>query len=66
MKKYAEVIDGKVTNIVVWNGTSEVAGSENFLEILEDIFVDLGFDYIDGEFVDNRPVIEEPTPPFLK
>lgn len=64
MKKYAEVIDGKVTNIVMWNGEAEVAGSENFVEILDDVFVDLGMDYSKGKFVDNRPKPVEPQPPF--
>jgi hypothetical protein len=62
LKHYAIVVDGKVVNTVVWDGTTEYNPGDEYS------FVDLtgmqpepgiDWDYVDGEFVDNRPV-EEP------
>jgi hypothetical protein len=57
------VIDGDtVVACVVWDGESDWTPPEGtVLESLADWpHVGIGWDYIDGEFVDNRPVEEFP------
>ena len=52
----AHIVDGKVTNVSLWDGVSPWAPEEEIVEIAEGVTAGIGWDY-DGEtFVDNRPV----------
>jgi len=65
----AYIVDGKVNNIVVWDSshsTDQDDGSEIvFLPTYVDengkerVVAGIGWDYIDGEFVDNRTKLEK-------
>jgi hypothetical protein len=52
--KYAIVIKNKVTNVVVWNGKLTWQYEGQLVELTDN--AGIGWDYIDGKFVDNRPV----------
>lgn len=56
MKKMAHVVDGKVVDISLWDGVSEWSPGETIVEIEDNVSAGIGWDYVDGEFVDNRPV----------
>jgi len=61
-KTYAVVVDGKVVNVAVWDGeTAWTPERGEAVEIPEGVSAGIGWDYIDGEFVDNRPQPEEDT-----
>ena len=65
---YAVVADGKVVNVIVWDGVSSYDPGEGLTLVPLPFEEDeggtrrytggIGWDYIDGEFVDNRPVEE--------
>jgi hypothetical protein len=59
LKTYAHIVDGKVVNVSVWDGVSSYEPAEELVEIPEGVTAGIGWDYVDGEFVDNRPVEEE-------
>ena len=71
MKKMAHIVDGKVVNVSNWDGQSEWNPIEEVVEIPVVEIIDevtgeslqypaagIGWDYVDGVFVDNRPVEE--------
>ena len=58
LKKYAHIVDGKVVNVSLWDGVTEWEPVEEVVEIPEGVTAGIGWDYIDGEFVDNRAVEE--------
>jgi hypothetical protein len=60
LKTYAHVVDGKVVNVSLWDGVTEWHPAEEIAEIPEGSPAGIGWDYIDGQFVDNRP----PTSPY--
>ena len=56
------VIDGDtVVNTVVWDGVSDWTPPEGtvLVSLADHPHVGIGWDYVDGEFVDNRPVEED-------
>lgn len=60
--KYAVIENGKVVNLVI--SDADYAAQQQW--VLADENVQIGFDYLNGEFVDNRPApevfeIEPPT-----
>jgi hypothetical protein len=55
LKTYAHIVDGKVVNVSVWDGESDWTPAEEVVEILEGVAAGIGWDYVDGGFVDNRP-----------
>jgi hypothetical protein len=57
MTNYALVRDGKVVNVVVWDGESDYQPDGEL--VLLDGPGGIGWDYQDGTFVDNRPEPEE-------
>lgn len=57
-KTYAIIKQGKVTNVIVWDGESDWIYDGEAVEIIG--AGGIGWDYIEGEFIDNRP---EPTEP---
>ena len=59
MKKMAHIVDGAVTNVSLWDGETSWTPAEEVVEIPEGIVAGIGWDYVDGEFVDNRPVESE-------
>jgi hypothetical protein len=58
-KTYAIIEEGKVTNVVVWDGEAEWEDSDKAVEVQGN--AGIGWDYKDGKFTDNRPKAEEPT-----
>jgi hypothetical protein len=55
LKTYAHIVDGKVVNVSVWASEPE---EKTLVEIPEGTIAGIDWDYIDGEFADNRPVKE--------
>jgi hypothetical protein len=53
-KQYAIIQAGKVINVVLWNGKSTWQYEGELVELTDN--AGIGWDYIDGKFVDNRPV----------
>ena len=66
LRHYAHVIDGKVVNVSVWDGVQPYSPPNGAQMIPLPTFTDddgierhiggIGWDYVDGQFVDNRPV----------
>ena len=54
----AHIVDGKVVNVSLWDGETQWTPAEEVVEIPEGVTAGIGWDHIDGEFVDNRPVEE--------
>jgi hypothetical protein len=59
MSNYAIIQNGKVVNTVV--SEADYAKTQGWVELTDNAGID--WDYIDGQFVDNRPVPEVVTPP---
>jgi hypothetical protein len=55
LKNYAHIVDGKVANVSVWDGVTPWNPTEEIVEIVSGVNAGIGWDYIDGEFIDNRP-----------
>jgi hypothetical protein len=55
IKTYAQIVDGKVINVSVWNNEPAADLEGQFVEIPEKSPAGIGWDYIDGKFIDNRP-----------
>lgn len=55
LKTYAHIVDGKVVNVSIWNGETPYSPNETLVEIPEGTTAGIDWDYIDGEFQDNRP-----------
>jgi hypothetical protein len=62
LKNMAHVVDGVVVNVSLWDGKSDWESSQEVVEIPADSFAGIGWDYVDGEFVDNRPAEENNFP----
>jgi hypothetical protein len=60
LKNYAHIVDGKVVNVSVWDGVTPYEPAEELVEIIEGVSAGIDWDYIDGAFVDNRPIIKQP------
>ena len=58
MKTYAHIVNSKVVNVSLWDGVTPWIPDEEIVEIPEGMTAGIGWDYIDGGFVDNRPAIE--------
>jgi hypothetical protein len=59
MPNFAVIQDGKVVNTVV--ADTAYAAEQGWVELTG--VVCIGWDYVDGQFVDNRPVPEVVAPP---
>ena len=59
LKSMAHIVDGKVVNVSLWDGLTQWEPVEEIVEIPEGVTAGIGWDYIDGEFVDNRPVEDD-------
>jgi hypothetical protein len=57
LKRYAHIVDGKVVNVSIWDGESEWNPEEEIVELPYGSTAGIDWDYIDGEFIDNRPII---------
>jgi hypothetical protein len=55
LKTFAHVSGGKVVNVSLWLNDPE---DETLIEIPKESAAGIDWDYIDGEFVDNRPKTE--------
>ena len=63
MSLYAVISEEVVTNIIVWDGSTEFAKADNESLVLltEGKFASIGFLYQNNEFVDpNPPTVVEP------
>jgi hypothetical protein len=58
LKTYAHIVDGKVVNVSVWDGVAPYNPAEELAEIVEGVTAGIGWDYVGGVFVDNRPVVD--------
>ena len=58
MKNYAIIENGKVVNAVV--AEADYAATQGWIELTNGA---IGWDYTNGQFVDNRPVPVEIVPP---
>jgi hypothetical protein len=55
-RNYAIVVNSKVINVVAWDGKAEYQTDGELIEISNlEIKPSIDWDYIEGEFVDNRP-----------
>jgi len=59
MAKYAIVENGKVVNTVL--AEADFAAEQGWIACQEEVGID--WDYVDGQFVDNRPIPPAPEPP---
>jgi hypothetical protein len=69
MMRYAHVKDGKVVNTSVWDGLTAYTPDEGVTMVPLPTYIDdegverhtggIGWDYVEGQFVDNRPELEE-------
>ena len=57
-KRWACVKDGKVERVIIWDGVKKWSPAETYtmVELADDSPVGPDWDYVNGEFVDNRPV----------
>jgi hypothetical protein len=55
MKTWAHIVGGKVVNVSLWDGESDWTPAEDVVEIPQGVSAGIDWDYIDGDFVDNRP-----------
>lgn len=53
VSRFAIVEDNVVINVVNWDGKQEIPAEPHLIAVTDDVGV--GWDYVDGEFVDNRP-----------
>jgi hypothetical protein len=58
IKTYALIQDGKVVNVIVWDGLSEFNSLADLVELTNN--AGIGWNYVDGKFSDNRPKPTEP------
>jgi len=58
VKRWACVKDGKVDMVIIWDGVQNWPPAEDYemVELADDSPVGKDWDYVDGEFEDNRPV----------
>jgi hypothetical protein len=52
-KLYAHIKNNKVINTIIWDGESELSYADELIPLTDNAGID--WDYIDGEFIDNRP-----------
>jgi hypothetical protein len=55
LKSYALVIEDKVVNVCLWDGETDWTPEGEVVLIPESSSAGIGWDYIDNEFIDNRP-----------
>ena len=58
LKTYAHIIEGKVVNVVIWDGESDLPFADKLVELTDNAGID--WDYKDGKFTDNRPTLSIP------
>ena len=69
LRGYAHVVDSVVVNVSVWDGVQPYDPGEGVTMVPLPYTTDedgtirytagIGWDYVDGTFVDNRPPVEE-------
>lgn len=59
MKKIAHIVNKNVVNVSLWDGVTQWESLEQTVEIPAGSRAGVGWDYVDGEFVDNRPVMND-------
>jgi hypothetical protein len=55
---WAVIEDGKVVACVVWDGIADWSPPEGstLVSLADHPYAGIGWDYTDGDFIDNRPV----------
>jgi len=58
VSRWACIKDGKVEMVTIWDGVQKWAPAKTYtmVELPDDSPVGPDWDYVDGEFVDNRPL----------
>jgi hypothetical protein len=59
LKTYAHIIGGKVVNVSLWETEPVAEENEDLVELTPASHAGIGWDYVNGKFIDNRP--EEET-----
>jgi hypothetical protein len=59
VKQYAHVVDGIVVNVSLRSDSTQLKENELIIEIPKDIPAGIGWDYVDGTFIDNRELNQE-------
>ena len=61
VKNYAVVDAGQVVNVILWDGaeTYDPGAGVELVEISENVFAGIGFEWNGTEFIDVRPEPEE-------
>lgn len=64
-KKYAEIVDSVVTNVIIWDGAAEYTSENEIVLIPTNSPAGIGWGYVNGSFI--KPVeevipLEEITP----
>jgi hypothetical protein len=54
---WACIVDGKVEKVVRWDGLTAWPPADDYLmvDLTGHPYVGVGWDYADGQFIDNRP-----------
>lgn len=63
MFRLAHVIDGVVDNITICDESSAQSQFPETILIPENLSVQIGWEYIDGEFIDPSPSVDLPSFP---
>lgn len=62
VRRYAVIADGIVVNVALWDGVTEWTPGDNLLVVQSDT-AQIGWSYVDGEFVAPPPVVTPPPTP---
>lgn len=56
-KRWACVKEGKVEMVIVWDGVQDwpPANAYTMVELVDGSTAGIGWDYVDGKFIDSRP-----------
>jgi hypothetical protein len=57
-KTYAHILEGKVVNVSLWESLPAVETNEELVEVSEGSNAGIDWDYVNGKFIDNRPVTQ--------
>ena len=61
VRNWACIDDGNVVRVVRWDGVASWPPADDYLmvDLTDHPGVGIGWDYQDGQFVDNRPPVDE-------
>jgi hypothetical protein len=61
VKTFAHIIDGVVVNVSLWDGESDWTSPEEIVQIPQDSSAGIGWEYINGEFINNSLIEHNET-----